>query len=991
MRVATNIAGVISAVLLAASSMLAQEPAVESIRGDAMPALTLGSLRIVPEYPAPGERTRVEAEIRNGATSRTPDFVVALDIDANRITKTVPGLDAGGVTTISLPWSSPRRGTHIVTVTADPEQFLTEQNRLDNSMSMTGVVLPPPAAGVNFRIHSLRQNGNTLAVTITNYGAVTGETPVMVQANGRSVFVRSTGKMRSGRTTTIIVPWPADTLPAKLTAVVNPRYRALEARRGDNVVSTDMRRQVNLSVRQLSVAAHATAVNGSRQITISFQVVNTGRTAIATAFRTSIVPGDGGGGPPLFVQTAALPAGGAVMICNTIVRPEGDFDVRVEADADHRIAEDEEGDNAATYRYTNPTPDIDRWVSIGPDFMATYDSVGQLGSIAVDPSSSSTIYVASRTSGVWKTTDRGTTWAPITDSLGTLNISAIAVDPLTPATVYIASPRYGIFRSEDAGISWIQLSGSASLGIDEWNVVLLKHPTDPEVLYLTSADGVYRSGDHGETWTLSKSGGRGDDLVMSSADSNTLYAAIEGKGVYKTTTGGVAGDSSWTLLAGGLPTSDFERIRLAQVILLPTDLFALVYRPSAKENEVYFSTDSGSTWSKTYTFPSELYLATLTANVGHDVIYTGGIELYRSNTGASSFTKVDGPHADHHAFATSRGPAVTLYTACDGGIYGTTDGGSTWTSIGRGIRNAEFFDHAVSAIDPLLVIGGTQDNGTVVHADVSDSWTSIRDGDGGTVDIDPSMPVLFSMNQYAHSIAASVGTVSKDLTFLGDERFHDRCFNAHYQFHDAWPDFMLLACDGLWRRNFLSGPVAEPWHRILSVADIDPSVHVVRSAVDSKNRYYAASASGTLLVGTNGAEWKNVFQHPGFQAVTDITLDSDPDVLYVSFNGSGGAARIYRMRWTSTTLLDAQDITNDLPADFSVASVAIDRADPLTLYAAGNGVYRGRPDGAGTWTWTRYDDGLPAGLDVRDLEVEATTGHLRAATFGRGVYEVITY
>jgi photosystem II stability/assembly factor-like uncharacterized protein len=978
--------------LIIASTITAQNFEPEGLRGDEMPALSVGPLRLAPEFPAPGEPTQVEAEILNRSTAAVTNVSVALVVDGNRVTETATELGSGAARSVRLTWQPSARGAHVVTLIADPDHRLIEQNLLDNSASANAVVLRPPPAGADFRIRSLALLNSKVAIRVANRGTASGDAPVVLRVNGKSAEVRRLGKLPSGLFATIEIPWPADALPAVLSAEVNPRYRSAEANRSDNVATIDMRPAVDLRIRNLSVATHATAQHGQRQITISFQVVNSGQRPITTPFRTSIVPGPASAqeGTPLFVPTASLPAGKAVAVSHTIVRPEGDFDVRVVADADDVVAEDLENNNIATYRYTNPTPDVDRWVSIGPDFMAIVNSVGELGSIALDPSSPSTIYVSSHTSGVWKTTDGGTSWMPMTDSLGTLDVSAIAIDPLTPSTVYIATPAQGVFRSETAGTSWMQVSGSAALGIAEWNEVLLEHPTDPDVLYLTSANGVYRSDDRGETWVLSKSGS-GTDLVLSADDPKTLYAGIAGKGIYKTVTGGVGGDAAWTLLTSGLPVSDVETVHIAQVVLIPTHLFALFRITTSDKKafyfELYFSPDAGTTWTKTYTFSESFYLATLAANIGHDIVYVAGVDLFRSNTGATAFTQLSGPHVDHHAFAATLAAPGTLYTACDGGIYRTTNGGDTWDFLGRGIRNAEFYDHAVSDSDLSFVLGGTQDNGTVFH-ELSDSWGSIGGGDGATVAVDSAVPVLFSMDQFPVKLGFTVGTTGP-YTGIGKELPNDHCFNAYYQLHPAFPKILLLSCDGLWRRSLDGDPPTEPWHKILPESPGDPAVDIVRSAVDGGNDlYYAGSSSGVLYIARGGAGWSAVFTHPDRWSFTDIELDPfTPEILYASFDGDGIEKRIYRRAPGKM-----EDITGNLPPRLPVKTLAVDRGNPFTIYAGTpNGIYRGRSNDGTIWTWESYDLGLPQGLDVTDLEVQPVSGYIRAATFGRGVYEVRTY
>lgn len=143
---------------------------------------------------------------------------------------------------------------------------------------------------------------------------------------------------------------------------------------------------------------------------------------------------------------------------------------------------------------------------------------------------SSTIYVGSHGSGVWKTTNGGSSWQVITDSLPIMGIAAIAIDPSNSSRVYVATPDYGLFRSEDGGASWVQLDpnwkpGNVKLRLTDCCDTLLVNPNNPDELHLTSLDGVYRSTDRGLTWSISLSTPGQDvtSLVRNSSNADTLH------------------------------------------------------------------------------------------------------------------------------------------------------------------------------------------------------------------------------------------------------------------------------------------------------------------------------------------------------------------------------------------------------------------------------------------------------------------------------------
>lgn len=163
-----------------------------------------------------------------------------------------------------------------------------------------------------------------------------------------------------------------------------------------------------------------------------------------------------------------------------------------------------------------------------------------------------------------------------------------------------------------------------------------------------------------------------------------------------------------------------------------------------------------------------------------------------------------------------------------------------------------------------------------------------------------------------------------------------------------------------------------------------------------KNIYYAATANGVLHFSTDkGVSWDTA-SIPSFRAdILDIALDpQSPDVIYLAYNRSG--QRIHMVRRTSTFSqfsFSRSDITSDFPPGLNVYSLAVDPKKKYVLYAGTQrGVYKGRSfDGGNSWVWNSYNMGMPKAVHVSDLEIYDTTGLLRAATKGRGIYSIQNY
>ena len=141
----------------------------------------------------------------------------------------------------------------------------------------------------------------------------------------------------------------------------------------------------------------------------------------------------------------------------------------------------------------------------------------------------------------------------------------------------------------------------------------------------------------------------------------------------------------------------------------------------------------------------------------------------------------------HHAVATHPLAPNIIYSLNDGGIYVSDNRGwfNSWEFIGDGIANVEFYDHAAAPTKPVLVIGGTQDNGTIIRPAVGSStvWHLIHGGDGATVDIDPTKPtIMYAINQDANSIVRSGdGGASRSSQLRAPWRVSQPALSSPYQ------------------------------------------------------------------------------------------------------------------------------------------------------------------------------------------------------------------
>jgi photosystem II stability/assembly factor-like uncharacterized protein len=325
---------------------------------------------------------------------------------------------------------------------------------------------------------------------------------------------------------------------------------------------------------------------------------------------------------------------------------------------------------------------------------------GTIGAITVDPKNPDVVWVGggetcirgntAHGDGVWKTTDGGRTWKLM--GFTTEHVSKIAIDPNNTNTVYLgvfgdpfkATPNRGLYKTTDGGATFNKvLFVNDSTGVIDISL----DPSNPGTLYVAMWQ-AWR-----QPWGMSSGG---------------IHSAL-----YKTTDGG----ATWTNLmksSRGIPTGIVGKIGVAVSPAKPDRVWALIEHDSGG---VYRSDDGGQTWSyinrerklrQRAWYYTHIYADPRDSNM----VYALNTGFYRSRDGGKTFPQgIQVPHGDNHDLWIAPNDPDRMINGNDGGSNVSFNAGRTWTD--QDFPTAQFYHVTTTNEWPYKICGAQQDNSTL--------------------------------------------------------------------------------------------------------------------------------------------------------------------------------------------------------------------------------------------------------------------------------------
>lgn len=693
------------------------------------------------------------------------------------------------------------------------------------------------------------------------------------------------------------------------------------------------------------------------------------------------------------------------------------------------------------------------WLPAGPnalpDNLTGYmeNGIGRINCIEFHPNIPSTYFVGVAQGGLWKTTNNGISWQPLTDDLPITRISDIAIDPNNPDVMYISvcdfeyigislqlngrkrNTHYGlgVYKTTDGGQSWTPTSLSFQLTNGDASLIrkTIVNQNNSNKLVACGTSGMYISNNAGGTWTKTLDS-LFWDLTQDPSNPNILYAASgwvatsnQGNAaIYKSIDFG----TTWTMLNTGIPaTGEVQRIRIEVAPSNANYVYALAVDINSGYYGMYKSTNAGTTWQ---------YIAPVLNILGYDdgfdtggqgaydlafaidptnenKLFSGGINVWGSFDGGQNFNPAShwtlsyGPtlHGDIH-FIKFQPLTGNVFVCSDGGIYRTpsiatqtwndaTNGSpwpTLWTGLNNGMQITSFYRLSSSKTLSDKIMAGAQDNATFFYD--GNTWSTTYGGDGMDNVFDP-------LDDNVHIASSQYGNFAKS-------------YDNGFSYNGIYPN--------------INGEVAE-W-----------TTPIIADETQAGTMYigYANVMKST----DNGDSWNTISNFPfngiAYNEISALAVaKTNSNVIYAAkrvryeygINGSVFTTNNGGNTWN--------DVTAGLPDSLYFTSVEVNKTNAATAYvtmagfSAGNKVFK-TTNGGATWqnisynlpnlpvncikslpngnslivacdvgiyqldesqnTWINISADLP-NVIMSDIEVNEAVNKIYISTFGRGIWQ----
>lgn len=660
-----------------------------------------------------------------------------------------------------------------------------------------------------------------------------------------------------------------------------------------------------------------------------------------------------------------------------------------------------------------------KWSSFGPFNNPApanmQRGVGRINIIAYHPTDQNILYAGAPAGGFWYSTDKGMNWKNTSiDLMPRIGVSAIAVIPVASSEPIILIgtgdrdaadvPGFGVYVSYDGGNTFTASnSGMGNVTVNK----LMVNPLNSNNIIAATESGIFKSYNKGQSWVKTSISGDFKDIHYHPEDTNYVYATLGGS-FYRSTNGG----NSWTVVTSGFASTSKRRAAIAVTKANPEIVYVITVNMSTNGMEgLYKSSNRGGSFTLQLngnTFNPLGFnvtggsggqgfydLAIESSPNDSNVVYVGGVNIFKSNNGGINFTcvaywsyhpTIPWVHADIHYIG--RNPLNNeLYIGSDGGIDYSTNEGADYNNRNNGLAISQFYNLGISQLSKTKFITGAQDNGTSSGSSKT-NWTAELGGDGMECEISHfDTAIMFGCSQYGNLQRTRNGgnTWNGIVNSINEQ---PGPWITPYQISPRVNNLMVAVYRNVWVSKNITSGTNVSFSRFTSGISTEGSA--VRFSNANDNYVFVGWKDGVVRFSSNIQSASPTFTATepifGNGSINDIeTSYNDVNTLYVARGTKIFKSTNLGTNWTN--------ISFNLP-NISIYTIVLDKNTPEGLYVGTDaGVYY---KDSTMSEWILYSNGLSLNAPVRDLEIVydkecSINSRLFAATYGRGLWQNSVY
>ncbi len=671
------------------------------------------------------------------------------------------------------------------------------------------------------------------------------------------------------------------------------------------------------------------------------------------------------------------------------------------------------------YKIKDSKADLSNWQNMGPNSSeGGYAGIGRINCITFHSTDNNTFWIGAPSGGLWKTTDGGSNWEVLTDTLPVIGVSEVVLsnDYETSKTIYIATGdrdagdnySIGVLKSTDDGITWSTTGLTFNVSQRYRITRMLMHPTNSDTIFAATNGGIYKTVNAGVNWSEVINGEFYDMEFKNNCEDTVIYAATKdysnSPDLYKSTDGG----DNWNLTYS-FPSSAY-RVELDPSQSDSTIIYALACNQSSALEGVYKSTNSGVSFTKVFdgsvsgnnllgwesngtgTQGQGWYDLTLSVSpVDENHVFVGGVNTWETKDGGSTWDitnhwwgdGVPAVHADKHYMEYQND--TTFFEANDGGIYKTTNGGTSWTDLTDGMVISQIYKLGVSQTVQDEIITGLQDNGSKLIS--SDIWYDVNGGDGMECLIDYEDEDIQYSSLYYGQIYRTMNHWGSDVEITSNIPLTGAqnglgAWVSPYLIDPADNQTLYVGWADVWKTT----DRGDSWTKISNL-NLTNKIRSMAIAQSDHNTIYLTDFNNFYKTSDGGDSWTNLSSYlPGTSnSITSIAVDAyNPLHVWITYGGYDNVKAFESTdggnSWT--------DISTGLPEVPANTIIQNKLSSTKHLYAGTDiGVFF--KDGSSDWVLFSKD--LPSviatELEIYYDETTPSNSILYASTYGRGLWK----